>query len=178
MLLLVGAAAILFWVLKPSDVARPVITPPVIEQEDSGVEQSGLISDDTAGLILDEEDAGGPKVDAGRRVRIVYVNSDGDVSWNCAGTIPPGDAARVITQSQVRACYERRLKQNQLLQGTMSLSMKIDVSGRVVGTKIGGTLRDNETYACVRQVAATWRFPQPRGGCAVVSQPFSFSPRR
>lgn len=99
--------------------------------------------------------------------------------WNCAGEIDVGQVRGVIDANhvQVRTCYERRLKVNNVLQGSLRLQVKVNASGAVAQTAVGGSLNDKEVYACVRRLAEQWRFPPPSGGnCAVVAAPFQFSP--
>jgi outer membrane biosynthesis protein TonB len=100
--------------------------------------------------------------------------------WDCSGEIPVAAIKGVIdtNRSQVRACYERRLKVNSILQGSLRLKIKIGADGAVADTQTGGTLRDAEVSSCVRTLASTWRFPAPTGGrCAVVEAPFQFEPK-
>lgn len=81
-------------------------------------------------------------------------------------------------QSQIRNCYERRLKANNVLQGDLSLRVKVGGAGAVVASGVSGSLRDNEVFSCVRAIADKWHFPPPSGGsCAVVQVPFRFSPK-
>ena len=99
--------------------------------------------------------------------------------WDCAGEIDVAQVRAVIdaNRAQVRSCYERRLKVNNVLQGTLKLQVKVGATGQVAQTSVGGTLNDKEVSACVRHLAETWRFPAPDGGaCAVVAAPFQFSP--
>jgi hypothetical protein len=80
--------------------------------------------------------------------------------------------------AQIRACYERRLKVNNVLQGDIQLRLKIGPSGRVVASALGGSLRDQEVFSCVRALAQSWTFAVPSGGsCAVVQVPFHFTPK-
>ena len=81
--------------------------------------------------------------------------------------------------AQIRNCYERQLKQNPMLEGNMTLAVRIAPSGSVDGTQVSGSLRDRDVFACVRNVASHMRFPPPGGrDCAVVQVPFQFTPRR
>jgi len=102
-------------------------------------------------------------------------------AWECSGDLPPKTIREIIAdnRSQVRTCYERRLKVNNVLQGDRKLKVKVDSSGSVVATAVQGTLRDNEVFSCVRGLAQRWNFPSPSGGdCAVVQVPFNFMPRK
>lgn len=101
-------------------------------------------------------------------------------SWDCTGDIDRAAAARVISQNrrQVRACYERALKQNNMLQGKLNVEVRIAASGKVDGVRFSGSLRDPEVRSCVRRLTRSWQFPAPGGRrCAVVSVPFDLTPR-
>ena len=97
----------------------------------------------------------------------------------CTGTLDRRRVAGVIAgyRPQVRSCYERGLKANNLLQGTLNVRRKIQPNGSVTNVRVGGSLRDNDVFACVRRIASNWRFPAPEGGCAELSQPFNLTPR-
>lgn len=155
--------------------------PAVQTEVDAGLtERSTALVDSDLDIPELEPDAGPPpdsgqvatKVRPPREVR----------SWDsCTGDIEQTAARRVMAEhnAQIRNCYERQLKQNPSLEGTMSLTLRVGADGRVDGTQVGGTLRDRDVFACVRTVASHMRFPPPGGrDCAVVQVPFSFSPRR
>jgi len=98
--------------------------------------------------------------------------------WECSGDL--ADATKVINENrvQIRSCYERRLKINNILQGDIRLKLKIGANGKVVATALSGSLRDAEVFSCVRNLAQAWTFAVPTGGnCAVVQVPFQFSPK-
>jgi hypothetical protein len=98
--------------------------------------------------------------------------------WDCTGDLP--GAIKVINENrpQIRSCYERRLKVNNVLQGDLRLRLKVANSGKVVATQVAGSIRDQTVFSCVRSLAQTWTFPVPTGGgCAVVDVPFQFSPK-
>lgn len=113
-------------------------------------------------------------------IRFVKVGG-GESSWDCSGNIDPARIRSAVAEhsSEVRSCYERGLKANNTLQGTVRIRLKIGANGAVQGTNVGGSLRDNAVFSCVRQVADRWRFPNPTGGaCAVVEIPYSMTPNR
>lgn len=100
--------------------------------------------------------------------------------WDCSGDLPTAQIRKVISlnRRQVRTCYERSLKRNNILQGSLNLKLKVNGAGRTVATNMTGTLRDNEVFSCVRSLAESWSFPEPSGGdCAVLQIPFKFAPR-
>jgi len=98
--------------------------------------------------------------------------------WECSGDLQ--NASQVINEqrAQVRACYERRLKVNNILQGDLRVKVKVGANGKVVTTNVSGSMKDAEVNSCVRKLAAGWSFSPPSGGnCAVVQVPFQFSPK-
>src|SRR5438552_2243862 len=83
--------------------------------------------------------------------------------WECSGDLP--NPLKVINENraQVRSCYERRLKINNVLQGDLTLRLRVGTNGRVTATAVGGSLHDEAVYACVRNLASTWSFSVPSG---------------
>ena len=101
-------------------------------------------------------------------------------SWTCRGDLQPADIKRVLleAQSSIRSCYERRLRNNNLLQGSINLQVRIDDHGKVSATRVRGTMRDQEVIKCVQRLAKNWSFPPPSGGnCAVFDAPYNFTPK-
>jgi hypothetical protein len=77
----------------------------------------------------------------------------------------------------VQTCYERRLKDDNLLQGSMTVLLTIGGDGGVKAVSADGSLNDRQVYSCVKRVAKTWKFPKPRGGCVRTSVPFQMTPK-
>jgi hypothetical protein len=76
---------------------------------------------------------------------------------------------------QVRACYERRLKMNPLLEGDVDMNISIASTGKVSGIAVtADTVRDAEMLECVRRTIRGWTFPKPEGGRAIVAKNFKF----
>ncbi len=77
--------------------------------------------------------------------------------------------------SQVRACYERRLKLNPMLEGTLDLRIAISPKGKVTGIGVNkDTVGDSTMTGCVKSTIRKWKFPAPEGGRAVFDKPFKF----
>lgn len=103
------------------------------------------------------------------------------VAPTCKGTLDASAIRGVIDgqpRNQVRACYERRLKENNLLQGSMSVLVTIDKLGAVSDVRTTGSLKDKHVFSCVKNVARKWKFPPPEGGCVQTSIPFTLTPQR
>lgn len=98
--------------------------------------------------------------------------------WECSGDLQGAMQVIAEQRSQVRACYERRLKVNNILQGELLVKLKVGANGKVVLANVSGSMKDAEVNSCVRKLATSWSFPTPSGGtCAVVQVPFQFSPK-
>lgn len=100
--------------------------------------------------------------------------------WDCRGSLEAAQIRSVISgqpSNQVRTCYERRLKDDNLLQGSMTLLLTIGASGSVKAVSVDGSLNDSQVYACVKRVAKTWKFPKPEGGCVRTEIPFQMTPK-
>jgi hypothetical protein len=152
----------------PAEVAEPAPEAPAREQFAAEIE-------------IPDEDAGpGEDQDEGRIARHSEPSQTRPADWDCRGTLPAAQLSAVIKggpSKQVQTCYERRLKDNNLLQGSMKVFLTIGVSGSVRAVSISGTLKDPQVYACVKRVAKTWKFPRPQGGCVRIEAPFQMTPK-
>lgn len=172
------AAAASLWMAngeEPRPPAPPVETVaranPIAEPELDLAPEPELAPEPAPGPVSEAAPA------AAKKHRASPEPSDG---WSCSGEIEVAKLTAVIDQNraQVRTCYERRLKVNSILQGSLRLRIKVGAAGEVVQSQAGGSLRDAEVSACVRNLASQWRFPPPAGGrCAVVDAPFQFEPK-
>jgi len=130
----------------------------------------------TPEIDIPEEDAGEPnqgEVDVAERKRPRE-------PVECSGSLEAAQIRGVINgppRKQVQTCYERRLKDNNLLQGQMMVLLTIAPSGSVRNVSVSGSLRDAQVYSCVRRVARTWKFPRPEGGCVRTAVPFTMTPK-
>lgn len=100
--------------------------------------------------------------------------------WVCNGTLSAAQLSAVIRgqpSKQVQTCYERRLKDDNLLQGTMKVLITIGASGSVKAVSVSGTLNDQQVYSCVKRVAKSWKFPKPENGCVRTEVPFQMTPK-
>lgn len=166
--------------------------PPDAPTTTTALPDAGHISHSTALVedsldIPDPEPDAGPPIDAGAPVvEPPHHSSSGGTArppageWDrCSGEITAATALAEVRNHdrQIRNCYERRLRDNPLLTGTMNLSLMIGADGSVSGVRTAGTLRDREFTTCVRAEAMRMHFPRVTGGpCTVVAVPYSFTP--
>ena len=157
-------------------------TPPAVADfPDAAVPPRSTALVDETLLIPDEEpDAWLEIPDSGPAPRRPSANGGGG-SWDCTGEVDRAALSRVLgeSRSQFQSCYERRLKASPFLQGSVSVQMRIGANGSVDAVQVGGSLRDREVFACVRNVASRMQFARVTGGtCAVIAQPFTFTPQQ
>jgi ferric-dicitrate binding protein FerR (iron transport regulator) len=75
--------------------------------------------------------------------------------------------------TQIRACYERRLKRDPTLAGTVTLRLRVGEAGQVRSVAVEeSTLSDPAVGECLRREAAGWSFEHGRN--ATVVYPFVF----
>jgi hypothetical protein len=172
-LLLLLAGGLGVYLATSKDEPKP--TPP---PEVKSVERPTALSNDTVEIPPEEEDAGLPPPEEPppeKKHRGTYQDP-----WSCPGDIPVGDIKKVLgeAQSSIRACYERALRNNNQLQGSVALEVRVGGNGHVDNSRVRGNLRDPEVSKCIQNLAKGWRFPPPSGGnCAVVGAPYNFTPK-
>lgn len=79
--------------------------------------------------------------------------------------------------TQVRRCYDRRLKRVPTLRDRLELRITIGTDGAVSNATLRGGDHDAEVADCVLMVARRWTFQAPQGGPVTVTVPFNFAPR-
>jgi hypothetical protein len=169
-LLFLGAAAGV-WMIglrPPAPAPAPAPTPKEPERANPLADQ---------GLVLEEEPAPEPEAPVEEPTKQKSSRPKAG-EWECSGDLAGATAVINENRTQIRSCYERRLKVNNLLQGDVRLRVKVGTTGKVVATATAGSLRDAEVLGCMRNIAQGWSFGVPQGGnCAVLSIPFKFSPK-
>jgi hypothetical protein len=99
-------------------------------------------------------------------------------------TLPPTGEEPVAMEEmihqrgrQIRGCYERSLKRDPSLNGTVSLRIKVGPIGQVTQALIepaASTLADAQVATCLEHEALSWHFANGRN--ATVVYPFVFRP--
>jgi outer membrane biosynthesis protein TonB len=170
LLLLLGAAALWFFVKTDDSESQAEVVPPT---PDASVREQFAPE-----IEIPEQEA----PDAGpddTSIAKTAQPSPTPLDWECDGTVDTAEVLRIINgqpRKQVQTCYERRLKDDNLLQGSMKVLLTIGASGNVRAVSVDGSLHDPTVFACVKRVAKTWKFPEPRGGCVRIAVPFQMTP--
>jgi hypothetical protein len=171
LLLLGGGLGVFLATRKDEPPPQAALPPP------KNAERPTALAQDTLQLPVEEPDAGAPvAVEEPKKPK----KGGGSDPWSCQGDIPPAEIKQLLAdrQPQIRACYEKRLRVNNTLQGSLRLQVRIGNDGKVEATRTGGSLKDVEVYNCVQQLAKKWSFPPPSGGkCAVFDAPYNFTPK-
>jgi TonB family protein len=82
-------------------------------------------------------------------------------------------------QAAIRACYERELRSDPTLHGSIRISLTIQESGAVVDVRATENSMGNaEVASCIADVIQRFRFtPGPDGGSVTFQFPFAFEPQ-
>ena len=172
LLLLLGGGLGVYLATSGSEPKPP---PPEVKSP----ERSTALTNETVQIpVEEEEDAATPAVEEPEVKR--PVRPAGDL-WSCQGELPAADIKKVLSEQQasIRACYERALRNDNQLQGSVRLEVRIGNEGKVSHTRVQGSLRDPEVSRCVQNLAKKWVFHAPAGGsCAVFSAPYNFTPKQ
>ena len=176
---LFAIAALVYCATRPDDTTGA--TGPVVP--DAGIEERPTaLEDDFLEIPELEPDSGQPDSGPVQVAATKRPSGGGQRSWDdCSGDIPAAEARRIVNEhfAQIRNCYERRLKQNPVLQGSISLAMRVAPDGHVDASQVTGSMHDREVFACVRNVASHMHFPAPGGhNCALIQVPYTFTPQR
>lgn len=170
-LLLGGAVGLWFLLQTPPPPAAPLAAKPKDAERVNPMAQPELI-------LEEQKDAGHPQEPEAEKPKRVH--HEARDQWDCQGDLARTALQTVIdaNRAQIRNCYERRLKVNNVLQGDLTLKLKVGSNGQTSAAAVSGSLRDNDVFGCVRSIAQRWTFPPPSGDdCAVVQVPFQFSPK-
>lgn len=85
---------------------------------------------------------------------------------------------RVIRQHrrEIRACYTQQLQRNPDLEGKITVSFVVDMTGNVAKSSVSkSTMNNRDVEKCITLRVRRWRFPEPKGGGVVrVNYPFTF----
>lgn len=95
------------------------------------------------------------------------------------GNVDSKSISKVVKRNAraVKRCYEKGLLANPSLKGKVSVTIMINMMGRVESVDVvANTLGDASVTRCIKGVIRRWRFPKPDGGPASVTFPFVFSP--
>jgi TonB family protein len=96
------------------------------------------------------------------------------------GTLDKDIIRRIVRRhiNEVKYCYDQALARQPKLDGRMVAQFTIAGSGQVLASVVASsTLGSPTVEMCVTKAIMRWQFPAPdKGGLAIVSYPFQFSP--
>jgi len=169
-------AAAAVWYVRNAEPAAPKEEPPAVSRPAAEIAPL-VISEKPRPLAEARSDAGvGAEQDDGEPLK-KRTRRPGDGPPEKAGFIEPRVVNTFINSrfGEVRSCYETRLKNNSLLEGSLDMNIDIASSGRVTGVSVNNdTVRDAEMLECVKRRIRSWTFPKPEGGRVVIAKSFKF----
>ncbi len=86
------------------------------------------------------------------------------------GGLEKSEIDRVVQEnmSQVRYCFNKRLRSNPNLQGKVVTSFTIGANGKVASSRMkDSNLGAPDVDSCILERISSWQFPKPRGGGTV-----------
>jgi len=169
MLLLMGG--LIYWKVSGSD-SKPPATPPPIASAAPVFEEPPP----PPPPIEEPKDAGVAPKQAGKKL----VSSGGGCAGECKGEAPGNLRATLSAKgAQARGCYERALRQNNMLQGRIKIGLRIAPNGSVCSANVtSNELGDPGVASCVVQMFRSSTFPSPQGGCVDAEVPLKFEPKK
>jgi hypothetical protein len=97
------------------------------------------------------------------------------------GKIDPQATNKFINArfARVRACYERRLKLNPLLEGVVNLRIRLNPRGKVGSISVNSdSVGDPQMVGCIKKTLRGWTFPAPQGGWGTFDKAFRFKKKQ
>ena len=88
-------------------------------------------------------------------------------------TAAPEEVQQVVggRRRQIAACYQRVLKRDPSLAGTVTLELRIGPAGQVLSTKVDAdTLSETQVTECLRQEAKGWMFESARNSTYAIEK--------
>jgi hypothetical protein len=120
-----------------------------------------------------------PPPQAAQRVRAGALAAPG-CAGRCTGTAGADLQSALRTKAgAARSCYERALRQNAMLQGRMTVAVRVGAQGRICGANlVSNDLGDSGVANCVAGVFRSGSLPAPSGGCVDLQVPMNFVARQ
>lgn len=96
----------------------------------------------------------------------------------CRGEVTSALQSQLAQRGQQsRGCYERALRNNSRLTGTVMVALRLDATGKVCSVSLASdTVRDVSVSECVVRRFETMVYSRPKGGCLDVQVPIRFVP--
>jgi len=100
----------------------------------------------------------------------------GACGGECTGAASPALRSALSARAgAARRCYERALRQNGILEGRMTIGVRVGSSGRVCSASVvSNSLGDPSVASCVVGLMRSANLPAATGGCVDVQVPMSF----
>ena len=172
MLLLMGG--LIFWKMKGgSEAPKAQETPPP-----SATPNTPTLDEAPPPPPPIASDSAAPTPSAASTAKKVASTGGGGPCGTCSGEPNPGlPAALRAKAGQSRSCYEHALRQNSMLAGHMTVSLKINQQGQVCSASVNSELGDPSVANCVAQMFKAASFPAPSNGCVDAAVPINFTPK-
>lgn len=165
-LLLAAGGGFFLWKSSNNQPNKPVVTPPVA----SGSVERPTLAD--APPPPPDDDPAAPEPST-KKPRSTAVACGGP----CSGNAPSGLVSEVQSRAtRAQGCYQRALRQNEGLRGSMSVALRIDGGGNICNASVASDSTGSpEVARCVVGMFQGQRLGSaPSGGCVDMKVPLRF----
>lgn len=125
--------------------------------------------------VAEPEDAGAPGVKGTKKVAST-TTSVGGCGGECNGTEAPSFRAQLAgVARRAHGCYERALRNNDMLEGRMTVSLRVGTSGQVCSANVSSNQTGDPALSnCVTQIFRSAQFSAPQKACVEAQVPLNF----
>lgn len=173
-LLFIGAGGALAWKLTSGSGDEEVVEERITQQAPQ--KEIPVLDEPPPPPPPEEEIAAAEKKDAPAAAGTTKSSGPAGCNSNCVGNA--GSDLQTALRSragQARGCYNRALRQNDSLEGKMSVAVHISPTGLVCSASVtSDTLGDPAVSSCVSQMFRSGKYPAPSGGCVQTVVPINF----
>ncbi len=165
--------------LAPALLLLPALTGcPDKDPVDEAMEAMDLEIDLESVMIADEEEPT-PTLRQGGGGGAASSGGGRAVAYEAGPTIGEDDVIAVVRKKkgQVKSCYEKELKADPGLMGTVIVSWTVSPQGSVSGVRVVANSTGNrDLESCVTRKISDWSFPASNGASVDIEYPFKFVP--
>jgi len=134
---------------------------------------------DLASVMISDVEEPTPKLTKVSGTRPATGGGSAATYYESGPTIDEDDVIAVVRKKkgQVKSCYEKELKADPGLMGTVIVAWTVSPTGSVTGVYvIANSTGNGDLEGCVKKKIGDWRFPASDGASVDIEYPFKFVP--
>lgn len=129
---------------------------------------------------LEEPEDAGVKTAKSEKKSVAGAPASGGCAGVCTGTEGAGFRGQLAgVARRAHGCYERALRNNEMLQGRMMVKVRVGPNGQVCSANVASNQTgDASLSTCVQQMFRSAQFASPQNGCVEAEVPLNFVPKQ